>query len=706
MKVQKATRKMMLLASEDNPYYPYKGSSPSFNYEMYARCYIQNGILKLSLFMPDYIRAGSRTAAFEVYCDREIKQFITYDCVDKKWRSAKLDRLLWLQRYCLPYDAWMKKSESKAIKDYFGGDRDGCRGVLDFQRKIRDDELERRHRKETDPWDADLMQIPPLPKDWKRWVSKVGVQDNYIYYNYVKKGAVTGYCTFCDKEVPIKNPRHNKEGRCGTCRHEITFKAVGRAGYVATRRNYMYLIQRCRDGFAVREFYGSRYYKKGEYKQPELRCYEERRIIYDKTARNPRAYYYGLYKNRSYRWIKAGLCGAGWIGATDGRVYGKTLTSLNTHELKHTGLVEAIKLIGNTDPEKFLAVRERVPLLEKLVKAGLKRLASECVYGYYDFQNRLHDDTATSLTKALGINTSELKRLRRNDGGKQFWAWLKYEKATNKPIPDYVITWFCAENITSEDLRFILNRMNPVQIHNYVKRQMRQHRASSKTVLGKWADYLSMAKRLKLDTNDEIIYRVNRLYLRHDELVKRCHSKSLALQAGEILEKYPHVEDVLESMKDKYEYSGDEYTIVAPSVIEDVLLEGIALSHCVASSERYWERIERQEAYVLFLRKTSDADKPYYTLEVEPNGTVRQMRTEYDRQGEDIDDVRKFLSSWQRILAERLTPKDNELSNESRILRDLEFTQLRDDRVIIRNGDLAGQLLIDVLTADLIELAA
>ena len=50
--------------------------------------------------------------------------------------------------------------------------------ILKFQRAVRDAELERRHRKETDPWDAELSQTPPLPKDWERWVNKVGIQEN------------------------------------------------------------------------------------------------------------------------------------------------------------------------------------------------------------------------------------------------------------------------------------------------------------------------------------------------------------------------------------------------------------------------------------------------------------------------------------------------------------------------------------------------
>ena len=62
-------------------------------------------------------------------------------------------------------------------------------------------------------------------------------------------------------------------------------------------------------------------------------------------------------------------------------------------------------------------------------------------------------------------------------------------------------------------------------------------------------------------------------------------------------------------------------------------MEGKLLNHCVGGQVRYWDRIQRHEAYILFLRKASAPDMPYYTLEVEPDGTVRQKRTKFDCTG-------------------------------------------------------------------------
>ena len=112
------------------------------------------------------------------------------------------------------------------------------------------------------------------------------------------------------------------------------------------------------------------------------------------------------------------------------------------------------------------------------------------------------------------------------------------------------------------------------------------------------------------------------------------------------------------------------------------------------------------ESYILFLRRTSAPNVPYYTLEVEPDGTVRQKRTKFDRQEDDIKDATKFLAEWQQVIAKRLTAGARKKAAASRVLREQEFEQMRKDNVIIHVGELAGRRLVDVLTADLMENAA
>lgn len=85
---------------------------------------------------------------------------------------------------------------------------------------------------------------------------------------------------------------------------------------------------------------------------------------------------------------------------------------------------------------------------------------------------------------------------------------------------------------------------------------------------------------------------------------------------------------------------------------------------------------------------------------------LRQKRTMYDRQNEDVEDASLFLRKWQAEIAARMTRKDKSLAKKSKILRLAEFTQMDKDNVLINTGMLQGQRLVDVLMADLMEAVA
>ena len=234
---------------------------------------------------------------------------------------------------------------------------------------------------------------------------------------------------------------------------------------------------------------------------------------------------------------------------------------------------------------------------------------------------------------------------------------------------------------------------------------MQELNLSSERVIELWRDYLSMAFRFGYDTNDPIVYRVRKLQQRHDELAARGEEMQLTLRAGELLQTYPHIEQNLQAIREKFAFTGKQFQIQVPDKLEDIFMDSRKLCHCIANSDVYWERMERRESYLLFLRKTAEPDTPYYTVEAEPGGTVRQVRTQYNRQNDDIGEVRAFLKIWQKQLAKRLTQKDKRLAADSHELRIKELVQLRNDQVTIHTGDLAGRLLVDVLTEDLMEAA-
>ena len=404
-----------------------------------------------------------------------------------------------------------------------------------------------------------------------------------------------------------------------------------------TEKYFAYLIQRCKDGFVVREFQADRTYRKESLPNSKLYCQEIRRTIYDRELK-PRSYYWGMYKQRNMRWISCSPCSYDWHGAENGRVYGKTLPHLEKHELRCTGLVQWIRKQKSIDPESYLAVWRRLPQMEQIWKSGLSKLTKECFKNCDVVRQMILYPEAPRLIRALGLDSQGFNRLRQMDGDTEDLGWLQVEKKRGKPITNELLRWFRIHKIRAKDILFIVDRMSPLQIRNYLQKQKKYFDGSCRQALITWQDYMAMAQRLHIDTSDEIIYRVRKLRQRHDELVIQCEAGSLELQAEKMAEKYPNVDGICRELQKKYTYAEEEYMVVAPENIFAIIKEGRMLHHCVGndgSGERYYERMERRESFILFLRRTDEPEDPYYTLEIEPDGTVRQKRTLFDRQHED-----------------------------------------------------------------------
>lgn len=708
MKDLPADEEMIRLAKKEKkekPSHVFYRIPAQYEYGKFIKARVLKGILKVSVYFTEYLRFSGTEPVYNIFIDKEEEDFITYDFLYQKWSSAKIDRLGWPQ-YATSRKAFCTQETLECIQNYLGkNDNDPYDAVLAYQEDVREKQLLRKHKAITDKWKDRMQQVPSLPKDWERWLYKVGITQHYIFYHYNRKGVKEGYCTWCEKMVPVVSPKHNKNGICRCCGHKIQFKSVKKA-YTVTTEESAYLIQRCSEGVVVREFRARIVYPQEYYKTPFRSYIEQRRIIYDNKL-NGSEFYFGTYKRRDKDiWIEGKLKAKELFGYIyeepfyEGKIYGKSIPSLSKKELRYTGLREMLKEIPCISPKHYFESLKKMPYLEQIIKAGLIQFAYELMENPKKLQLEIKKD----LGKSLGIDRFRMNRLREHKGGILYLEWLRNEKKQEKMIPDPVIQWFVAYQISPDEFSFISDRMSETQIKNYLERQKTHTDHTVKNLIILWKDYLTMAKRVGLNIDDAIVYRTRNLEKRHDEMVQIVKDKDLALKAGNIAETFPEVDTICRELKEKYEYESKEYRIVAPKGIEDILEEGDALHHCIDKSNNYFERINTRESYILFLRKSENPDTPYYTLEVEPDGTVRQKRTEFNRQHQDIQLAEQFLCSWQKQLQKKLTSKDYELAAKSKQSRERELNELREKKIKINGGQYGGRLLADVLTEDLMEI--
>lgn len=235
----------------------------------------------------------------------------------------------------------------------------------------------------------------------------------------------------------------------------------------------------------------------------------------------------------------------------------------------------------------------------------------------------------------------------------------------------------------------------------------------SSRVTSDWIDYLDMAKKAGMNLAVENVLYPLDLKRRHDDLViertRLARLDSLRNMAQQIekeasdLESQFGIEQVMRKIQKTYQYDGERYLIRVPDGAKSILEESRFLDHCIRRGTRYFERIATRESYILFLRKKDDPNTPWYTLEVEPGGTIRQKRSYNNNQFDDLEDAKPFLAEWQLVVQRRMSAAEVSLAEKSRAMRDQEFEELRKKGSVIRRGSHAGQLLVDELMRDLME---
>lgn len=296
------------------------------------------------------------------------------------------------------------------------------------------------------------------------------------------------------------------------------------------------------------------------YKKPVYSFFERRRILYDEKL-NTEEYYFGRHHwKKENRWVQGKLQvplypGYGGYMTYEeydmGNIYGKSLHGIKNRMFQQTGFREYAKAKKYLDPVSFFKTVKQKPYLERLIKAKLYHLAEDIM----DNNVQIYCEDSGELGRALGIDRFRLKRLRANNGGEIFLQWLLLEKAQNKLICDDVILWMCREKLKPADLMFIMDRMNPLQIRNYLEKQALESGESVKNLIKTWKDYLDMAIRVGVNVQDSVIYRARKLIQRHNEMIKEIEAKDLILRAGELEKKYPG----LTKEKRAFEFRGKEY---------------------------------------------------------------------------------------------------------------------------------------------------
>ena len=274
-----------------------------------------------------------------------------------------------------------------------------------------------------------------------------------------------------------------------------------------------------------------------------------------------REYEHGNFKQTNiFRWCKSNYINL------NGRavVYQKNLEEVfrgtELQDIPYKYLFDRVK--GHTVNIERMFRPDRI--LEYMIKSGLTRLSVDYLNSVWNIRKK--QGTAQEILK---IDGNRLNRLKQLNGGERILEWLQYEQRTGTKIRQDVLIRLDREKIRVGDLKEVVKYgISPERALNYIRKQ----NGSAAAVLTEWKDYLDMAKRERLDIEDDIVRLPKDLKRRHNELADLANER----KDRERLEKYKGIDrEIWKRLPEaaRYYWQDKEYMIVPAAKCEELLKE-------------------------------------------------------------------------------------------------------------------------------------
>ena len=570
--------------------------------------------------------------------------------VDGKWYRCSLNNVArvckgkeTLKGYDYYFDEdWKYASNADADRawEYLGNRIDT------FEYKTNQVKYERAYQRKRQRIDSIMNAIPCIPDGVEAWLDEEIFPGDYLFFKRDKR---TGYtCTACRAKSWRKKPwKHGEMTTCPKCGAEV--KAYSRRNEIM-KREPVVILQPHGEGWLERQCLAEcRWSSAGK----EIKIYEEIRVIIGKS----KCYGTEYYGTRRFAdeteqdwWDRNG---ANKHFAPSYLYPDNLQETLPCGGLEHSGLDVIAKEKVKLNINRFILRYNDQPWLEYLIKAGLYRLAADIANSYY--VPELICPYGSSPKGTLQLDGNRVNRLKQLNGGLNTLGWLQYEEESEFDgrrikISQESLEYLDAKKVRLEDCRMILQELGSVnRMANYLKKQ----KESPRTVVQIWRDYLRMARQEGMDTADDIVRLPKDLKARHDQLVERINARRDEERRMKEKEKYAHLDArIRERLPDvkRYFWEDDTYMIVPAGRCEELVEEGRALHHCVGANDSYMTAMADGRSWILFLRRKSELDKPYYTIEIDMyTDEIKQYYSAYDRQP-DKEVIRKVLDKFRRSL--------------------------------------------------------
>lgn len=555
------------------------------------------------------------------------EDYITLDlqCGNEAWSHKNLKELIRIQYTLTKVDnTWQYKSRDKILIEpeglellhtYTSCDRpepENC--ISRYQEKKNEEKRLAKERRETEKWDEEIGTLPKLPPDWEEFIYKEAVKENYIFYHRETKNM--GKCSYCGKTIPI-HARHNLKTRCPECKKYVVLKDLSRRHVWTSWADYqhVWLIQKDNERLIFRRYQVYKEYRAVSMTVSDMHTkigyMEELLCIMSLDRKKENWWQWDYYKGHlSKRWVPRNISFQNVF--MDCCLYNRNAEEWQEYMLHPYLPVKEIPY-GTEISITFFKWCEKDSLeaAEKLMKVGLWHLGSKVITKKLPAGKKINQ-----ILKIENDDLEILKSVNADYNQYEFFQAMKFfgKKPTAEEMEQYICT---------DIPLYIIEKLIPyTTFHQIYKR----YRYNSAGILNHYYnDYFNMCKELKFDMKSSFVLFPKNIKKAHDDLVLYYNEKKNEVEGKKRNRIYAKVEKMSAELNRLYGVEDEECFIRAPRDAAEIIREGHAMHHCVAGKQ-YTEKMVRGESYILFIRKKSEPEKSWYTLEMKSDHTVVQVR--------------------------------------------------------------------------------
>lgn len=469
-----------------------------------------------------------------------------------------------------------------------------------------------------------------VSEDIKKFVrDEVFGNSEYLFVTKTKDGN-RGYCTKCNSEYDVKYVAHNERGICPACGASVTSKSTRYGRKNCKNEACFYYFEKsmadpevvvCKGYYVAKDYDQSYKSPKTEYTLVAIYIFESGNT---KMLESNWSYYNGSsWEERKsvYDFNRNGL--AMKMCYCSFKSMEKAIQGTGFKYMPHKALQGHVSMV------KLFEEYSKHPGIEYLIKEGFENLVEDKLKGYSTYSTV--NWNGKTIFKILKINKLELREIKSKkicvtfeflkvlqDAKKQKWG-LSMEEAIEIASKYYAYYRTLKDASEYSSVKKLLKYFSK-QYLKYNGAKKNRHYYDEGGVLNKFKDYVADCKILNMDVKREQVLFPKDLYTAHQNTTKQIKIKENKKYDAQIRKRARELE------KNIFEKEG--YLIRPAQSSLELIEEGTVLNHCVAA--HYTIPYANGDTNIFLVRKSSEPNKPYCTVEVKDN-KVRQAYIKDDK---------------------------------------------------------------------------